>query len=93
MTTQPDNPIPLRISTLVCRHCGGNGRVVDNVDAGRVFRSLRKLRNMAAKDMAAALSISPQYLHDLEWGRRRWTLDIRKRCAVVLQLTAEEIPE
>ena len=78
---------------MTCSHCGGTGHVVDNVAAGRVFRSLREARGISLRDVAKALKFSPQYLTDLEWGRRRWTLDLRKMYSVALQLTAEEIPE
>lgn len=47
---------------------------IRTVPVSKVFRealtSLRKLCKMTQKEMAEALSISPQYYNDLERGRR-----------------------
>lgn len=56
-----------------CPHCGGTGEVWYDERAGALLRGMRERTGLTAKDVAARLGISPQYLSDLERGRRRWT--------------------
>lgn len=55
-----------------CPHCDGYGQIVDNAAMGAWVRERRERRGFLAIDLAKRLDISPQYLNDLENGRRRW---------------------
>ena len=73
---QRRSAMPLSPATLLtCPNCGGSGRVVD----GAASRRHRLQRGLLQKDVAAAMSISPTYLHDLEGGRRQWNHDLLAR--------------
>lgn len=71
-----------------CPFCAGTGKIYKELATMGLLRSQRRLKGLTAKGVAASLGISPQYLSDLEMGRRRVS------CAIVEQYLAilEETP-
>ena len=48
-----------------------------------MIRNVRTARNMTQKELAAALDITPQYLCDLEQGRRLGSVEVVDRLCVL----------
>lgn len=64
-----------------CPHCQGTGRAgaFDDATIGLSVSAIRRRHDLTAKDVATVLGCSPQYLSDLERGRRAWSLDLVRR--------------
>lgn len=61
-----------------CPHCRGTGRVSIVTDAliGSSARARRQNHKITARQVARVMGVSPQYVSDLERGRRAWTFDL-----------------
>ena len=55
-----------------CPHCGGTGLIQDPVAVGQEFRALRVKAKLSAAEVARRIGVTPQYVCDLELGRRHW---------------------
>jgi hypothetical protein len=58
-------------SNVPCKHCGGTGKVPDQVKLGFTMRVLRGTESL--RSFADRTGYSAAYLCDLENGKRRWT--------------------
>lgn len=56
-----------------CRACGGCGYTYPDDVLGAFWRGKRREEGIDAKEIAEAAGVSPQYLSDLEHGRRKWS--------------------
>ena len=68
----------------LCPKCGGAGLVLTDEDQGRHHRTLRLSVHATQKAIAVGMGISPQYLNDLELGRRAWDWDLACRCEAAI---------
>lgn len=55
-----------------CKHCGGTGEEPDQKSLCAEMRERRKALGFTLAGLSRELGISPQYLHDMEKGRRPW---------------------
>jgi predicted transcriptional regulator len=55
-----------------CPKCGGHGKVFDDRVQGFILRMEREAQGVTQKGLASQMGVSPQYLCDLEQGRREW---------------------
>ena len=51
---------------------------------------VRRTRRLSQKDLAKALCITPQYLCDIEHGRRLGSVEVVERLCVMLRLTEQQ---
>lgn len=63
--------------------------VLDDAACGKLFRELRESKNLTLRIVAVALDISPQYLADLELGRRKWSRELGKRVSEAIKLATK----
>lgn len=73
-----DHHLPV---TLVERLIAGESKV----------RIWREHRGLSPRELAAAASVAPRYLNDIEAGRRRGSLDTLLRIARALRVPVEEL--
>lgn len=64
-----------KLKTQACHTCGGSGKLPAD-DVGQVLLAEREKAGITRVDLAAAMSISQEYLRDLERGNRRWTNEL-----------------
>ncbi len=84
MTDDPRLPEP----TATCPHCEGVGKVfADHRAVGAQMRRMRVDKGLDAKEVAMRMRLSPQYVNDLEHGRRDWTLSLARRYWAALGVT------
>lgn len=76
-----------RTHSRSCPHCEGTGWLYEN--PGEVLRELRRSDGATQREMAHAMGISPQYLHDLEADNRPWTHEMVRRFLEILGLADE----
>lgn len=69
-----------------CDKCQGTGQLSDDVEMGAWFREQRSQKGVKQGELGRRLGISRTHMHDLELGRRRWTLDIERRAVLALGL-------
>lgn len=74
-----------KFKTKNCKHCDGSGREMDHVSFGSFLRSERKKTGRSMTFIAGILNVSKAYLHDLEFGRRRWNEDLIQRYHLALK--------
>jgi hypothetical protein len=55
-----------------CKHCWG-GKVKNPKALGRELAGKRTRAEVTLRELAEVMSLSPQYISDLERGRRVWT--------------------
>lgn len=60
------------MSTLICPHCKGTGRIRDERVFGREMQKRRKTARLTLRELSTELGKSIGYLSDLEHGRKRW---------------------
>lgn len=83
----------LRIESVSCPRCEGTGRIVDDSSVGRIFRQLRQRKGISLREVARRIKLSAAYLSDLERGHKHWSLSLRGKYALALNLSPEEMPE
>ncbi len=75
--------------TAICPHCEGAGKVfADHAAVGASQRRRREAKGLEAKELAARMGISAQYLSDLERGKRPWSLSLVRRYWAALEVAA-----
>lgn len=74
----------------LCKHCGGTGVEPDQSSLSTAMRGKRRALKFTLAEMAAKLKISPQYLHDMERGRRRWSVE---RVKAVEEISESRFPK
>lgn len=65
------------MSKVICPRCSGEGKVDSDKETGTFFRFLRLKKGLLQKDVAAKMGVSPQFVCDLERGRRIWNTAAR----------------
>lgn len=60
-------------TTEVCPRCGGIGRILVDVEQGRLCRQKREQAGLTGREVAKRMGISAVYLSDLERGNRGWS--------------------
>ncbi len=60
-------------ATIQCPRCSGAGKIFDDAKIGQALREKRLAKGIQLKKAAQAMHTSPQYLSDIEKGRRHWT--------------------
>lgn len=66
------NPTPSH-KFMNCKRCNGTGEEPNQKDIGRHYKSLRVLRGIGLREMAACMGISHGFLSQLESGQRTWS--------------------
>lgn len=61
---------------MKCKRCNGSGQEPDHRALGEVLRMQRKKLRVSLNDVAESMGFKPQYLCDLEHGRRSWNADL-----------------
>lgn len=61
-----------KLATSECPRCGGNGRIADEHEVGRVMRDIRMKARLSLRDLGGQMGFSAVYLSDLERGNRTW---------------------
>lgn len=70
-------PVKPTVGTVNCPTCGHS--MVDPMVEVNSLRLARKLAGRTLVDVAVAMGVSPQYLHDLEHGRRPWRAELLEK--------------
>lgn len=79
MTSEPDK------LKKPCPRCGGTGQVWNSFRLGVDLAKRRVKAGLTGREVAKEMGISPQYLSDLEKGRRSWTEPLRARYLVAME--------
>ncbi len=70
---------------MKCDKCNGTGKMLDQSALGTKLRARRKRLGIELTAVAHHMGRTPQFLWDLEYGRRRWTMQLRSKYLEALE--------
>jgi len=64
--------------------------IIQHYETGQEARRVRTKMSVSLRSLAKRMEISPAYLHDLEVGRRNWSIKLMRRFEQALTDTGEK---